>query len=94
MKRLFCWLFGHRIEVPTYGVEQCQRCWADRIYGETPFSALEVLGIVRCCWRAFKFWALGLWPWAKCCNCGRRYLWREGDGPACSGECDEQQVPF
>lgn len=92
---LLCRVFGHKVSVPTDGVELCDRCGSHAAYyldGSqwTDEEREGLVGPLRRLWFRARSWTV-----PRCDHCRKCLLFRRRWAhDFCSKECQDRWIPF
>lgn len=95
MKKILCRILGHKVSVPTAGVEYCERCHDHAAYyldGSqwTDDEREGIVGPLRDLWYRLRRWTV-----PRCDHCGKSLLFRKRVAhDFCSRECHNKWLPF
>lgn len=76
MTRLRCLLFGHRLHVDAsyyYGIDQCEHCDREFIYGRHPVARAKVRAVIFARWLRELAFSIRSFLFCRCEDCGRRF---------------------
>ena len=97
LRRWWCFLFGHKIYMPTAGVEACDRCGECREWGKPSWNEREAFGLALYPWMRVKRDVLERCSRLKehllCAQCNK-LIRRRVDSRFCSQKCSDDWFPF